>query len=338
MIFLDESSMIKNGKTLRTQFVLEKLSGAKRKYIGTATPVTNNPLDIYTQFKFLDPSIFSHMKYSDFKAYYCILEKHTLANGRTYNESKGYKNMDDLRKRIKYHSMELKIEDCEDLPGKIYTRRPLEMLPALKKQYNDMLNNAFLNTPSGMITSKLIIDLRIRLHQILSGIHLKHQKDNMKLIELENIIDENLHSGNQIIIWCEYLASMDLITSLLDSKKIKYSEIRGATKDRKEQVDRFQNGTTKVFVGQVRTGGMSITLTAGNITVYYENTFSLEDRLQTEGRPYRIGQDKKVVYIDLPYKGTIDMEILEAIKKKINIAQYVVKSFKKPEKQKEGAA
>ena len=80
----------------------------------------------------------------------------------------------------------------------------------------------------------------------------------------------------------------------------------------------------RFFVGQPKTGGYGITLTAANTVVYYSNSYDLEIRLQSEDRAHRIGQDNKVTYIDLVSPGTIDEKILEALRSKIDIAGKVL--------------
>jgi SNF2 family DNA or RNA helicase len=69
---------------------------------------------------------------------------------------------------------------------------------------------------------------------------------------------------------------------------------------------------------------MGITLTAADTVVYYSNSYNLEHRLQSEDRAHRIGQDKKVVYIDIICPGTIDSKIVKALRDKKNIAQQVM--------------
>jgi SNF2 family DNA or RNA helicase len=81
----------------------------------------------------------------------------------------------------------------------------------------------------------------------------------------------------------------------------------------------------RFFVGQPRTGGYGITLTAANTVIYYSNSYDLEIRLQSEDRAHRIGQTNKVTYIDLVSPNTIDEKILQALRSKIDIAGQVLK-------------
>jgi len=80
----------------------------------------------------------------------------------------------------------------------------------------------------------------------------------------------------------------------------------------------------RFFVGQPKTGGYGITLTAANTVIYYSNSYDLEIRLQSEDRAHRIGQSNKVTYIDLVSPGTIDEKILGALRSKIDIAGQVL--------------
>ena len=77
-------------------------------------------------------------------------------------------------------------------------------------------------------------------------------------------------------------------------------------------------------MGQPLTGGMGITLTAANTVIYYNNSYDLATRLQSEDRAHRIGQNNKVTYIDLVSPGTIDEKILKALREKINLAGQVL--------------
>ena len=70
--------------------------------------------------------------------------------------------------------------------------------------------------------------------------------------------------------------------------------------------------------------GYGITLTQANTVIYYSNSYDLEKRLQSEDRAHRIGQKKKVTYVDLIAEGTVDEKIVEALRSKINIASEVM--------------
>ena len=80
----------------------------------------------------------------------------------------------------------------------------------------------------------------------------------------------------------------------------------------------------RFFVGQPKTGGFGITLTAAHTMIYFSNSYDLELRLQSEDCAHRIGQQNKVTYIDLISPKTIDEKIVDALRNKIKIADLVL--------------
>jgi SNF2 family DNA or RNA helicase len=98
------------------------------------------------------------------------------------------------------------------------------------------------------------------------------------------------------------------------------------TEERQNIVEQFQDPANdlRFFVGNPRTGGYGLTLTAANTVIYYSNSFDLEVRLQSEDRAHRIGQTNKVTYVDLIAKDTVDEHIVKALRNKINIASQVL--------------
>jgi SNF2 family DNA or RNA helicase len=100
-----------------------------------------------------------------------------------------------------------------------------------------------------------------------------------------------------------------------------------AQEDRTSIVEQFQdpNSDLRFFVGQPRTGGYGLTLTAADTMIYYSNGYDLEIRLQSEARIDRYGQTRKMTYIDLMSPGTVDEKIVEALVKKMDIANLILR-------------
>jgi SNF2 family DNA or RNA helicase len=95
--------------------------------------------------------------------------------------------------------------------------------------------------------------------------------------------------------------------------------------ERQDNIRKFQNDSKcRFIVGTPQTGGYGITLTQANTVIYFSNGYDLEKRLQSEDRAHRIGQKKNVTYIDLIAEDTVDEKIVEALRKKINIASEVL--------------
>lgn len=322
-IILDESSKVKNPGAQITKIILSLFKNIDFKYIASGTPL-QTPLDVYTQMKFLNEDFLGFKSFYSFRNYYAVM------GGFGGYEILSYRNTEELKRRLDAHSVQLKKEDCVDLPEKIYTKRILQLSGEVAEQYREFQKKSVVFTESAMLTADIVLTELLRLQEITSGGYLSDQKANMKLIELKDLIDDNIKQ-QQIVVWCRFRKSISLIENLLTSMQIPFHSLHGDVPgaDRKGIIDDFQSGKVKVLVGQIQTGGMGITLTRGSLVIYYENTFSLAERKQSEDRCHRIGQKVNVTYVDIVYDRTIDTKILKAIMEKQDVATYLVQSFKK---------
>lgn len=339
-IVLDESSKIKNPRAKRTKLIVKTFVDNKYKFALSGTPITQCPVDIYPQFKFLDSDYLGFSSYYTFRNFYCVM------GGYLNYQIVGYNHLDELKDKINKHSIILKKKDCLDLPDKIYEKRTLDMSTQMAEQYRHMKKELLLELEGqDNITASIILVKFMRLQQILSGRWLDNTRDNVKLNELTDVIKEN-SDGIKVIIWCRFIESISIIRKRLDihnisnvvfcGQKSKTDDILygengkklSVIKQRQEIIRKFQEDDVKVFIGQIQTGGMGITLTAASIVIYYENNFSLQDRLQSEDRCHRPGQKNNVTYIDMLYKGTIDEHIMKAITSKEKLSDYLVGGVK----------
>jgi len=321
-VILDESSRIKSHKASRTKEIIKAFANKEFKYLLSGTPITQSPCDIFTQMQFLDPKILGHRSFYSFRNTYCEM------GGYQNYQIVRYKNLDTLKMKISRASVQLKKDECIDLPPKIYNTHNLEMGKEMKEQYLEMKRNAILElSAERIISAPIVLTKLLRMQQILSGSFLPEGAVNEKLETLTEIVKNAVGYNRQVVIWGRFRDSLELIGKRMTELKIPFSMFHGDTKDRQLEIDNFQDGKTKVFIGQESTGGLGITLHAGSVMVYYENTFSLEERKQSEDRIHRIGQTKSCNYIDLVYKKTIDEMLLKAIQEKQNVATYLVDSF-----------
>ena len=182
-----------------------------------------------------------------------------------------------------------------------------------------------------MVTANAVITQLLRLHQISCGFvntddgNLVRFKNN-RMSELLSILEE---VDGKIIIWANY--RHDIMAIEMELARV-YGPSSVATyfgdtdgEARQDIVERFQTSEDlRFFVGQPRTGGYGLTLTAAKTVIYYSNSYDLEVRLQSEDRAHRIGQTSSVTYIDIVAEKTVDEKIVTALRKKINIATQVL--------------
>jgi SNF2 family DNA or RNA helicase len=244
----------------------------------------------------------------------------------------GYRRLDELQEKLNRFSFRVKKEECLDLPDKLYTKREVELTEEQNKAYSQMKTLALAQFNQGLTSTVNALTQIMRLHQIVCG-HVKLDNGeiislpNKRIEELMNIIEE---FDGKMIIWANYRHDIEAIKLALQ-KEFGMNAVAtyfGDTEseERQEIVERFQdpNSELRFFVGNPRTGGYGLTLTAASVMVYYSNSFDLEVRMQSEDRAHRIGQTKNVTYIDLIAPGTVDEKIVKALREKIDIASQVL--------------
>ncbi len=330
MMIVDESTTIKSPKASRTKSIIRIGIQAKYRRILTGEPVTRSPLDLYTQFQFLNPVCLGFSSYYSFRNRYSIMID-MKAGTRTFKKVVGFQRLDELANQIKSFCYRIKKEDCLDLPPKTYVYRDIELTPEQKKVYKSISDNAIAFLDGKVLSVDNALTALLRLHQVTCGHYTSDDDEivevpNNRIAELLQVLEEG---PDKVIIWATYIQDIMAITKAIrkeygDESIVQYY---GAVSvdERNEAIERFQKDPdTRFFVGNPQTGSMGITLTAASAVVYYSNSYNLEHRLQSEDRAHRIGQDKNVLYVDLRCKGTVDEKIIKALKSKKNIAQQIM--------------
>jgi SNF2 family DNA or RNA helicase len=351
LMVVDESSAIKNPKAKWTQRVTRLGKAAKYRRILTGTPITNSPLDAYSQFEFLDPSILGFSSYYGFRNRYALVRRRRI-NTHAFDEVVGYQRLDELHAKITSSGVILKKEECLDLPDKIYLSRRIELSPRQRKIYDQLKKMSVAELDgTGVVTVELALTKLLRLHQITCGFvpvsgpadaldatdEVPRDTERWTAVidpgggprqrELLALLEE---TSGKVIIWANYTYNIDTIYETLCSAYGAGSVGRfyGATSedDRKVIISRFQDPKSdlRFFVGQPRSGGYGLTLTEAKTVVYFSNNYSLESRLQSEDRAHRIGQTSNVTYVDIVASNTVDEKITKCLRDKKNLADLVM--------------
>jgi len=360
LFICDESQRIKTASAKRTRAICRigrkfprgkpYIENIPYRRILSGTPVTNAPLDIYAQLKFLDWDLWSNEgfgSYESFKTHFGIYEKmvKTLdgqykkqnectpqeirqATGR-FERVVAYRNLSQMQMIVeKYCSRVLK-EDVLDLPAKIYTKRYFDMGPKQRKLYETIRDDfmAFMEDGS-LVTAPMIITRLLRLQQITSGYMPGDDCETMHFLpdnpRMSALLDTLEDVNGKAIIWARFRQDINQIMAELGEHAVRYD---GSVSydQRMENRRRFQdpNDSARFFVANPAAGATGLTLTEASTVIYYSNSFKLEDRLQSEDRAHRIGQKDNVRYIDLIASGTVDARIVDSLRKKLDVASQV---------------
>ena len=330
MMAIDESTTIKTPTARRTKNIIKIGLDAKYKRIMTGSPITKNPLDLYTQCEFLDPWLLDFASYYAFRNRYAEMKTMHI-RGRSIQVVDKFQNLGELSDIVKEFSYRVLKEDCLDLPPKVFIKRHISLTPDQKRIYEQMKEQAIAHLNGKVTTTMTVLTQLMRLHQITCGYvtaddGTTQQVESNRLNELMSILED---TDGKVIIWANYQLSVgEIIQKIIKVYgKDSYVHYYGLTpqEDRQDFIRKFQNDPKcRFIIGTPQTGGYGITLTEANTVIYYSNGYDLEKRLQSEDRAHRIGQKKTVTYIDLICEDTIDEKIVKALRNKINIASEVM--------------
>lgn len=332
LIVCDESQRIKNPSAAQSKALHKLGDAAPFRMILSGTPVQNNAVDLYSQYRFLDPAVYGANFYA-FKNRYCIM------GGYGQHQIVGYRNMDELVE--KEHSVAYRVtkEECLDLPQQTFINRYVQFTDAEQAIYEQLRKSSFLELETGEnVTATTILTMYLRLMQLTGGFLTADestrpkQVNTAKLDALADIVDDYVvDAGKKLVIFARFRAEIAAIENLLRLRKIQCGSIYGDVpmEERGKIVEDFQtNPDTKVFVAQIQTAGLGITLHAASTAVFYSYDYNYANYAQALARIHRIGQRLPVTYIHLVVDGSIDEKILAALENKEDMAKTVVDSWR----------
>ena len=318
----DESHRIKSRTSQQSKLCYSLGRKSDRRYVLTGTMITNNPLDAFGQFKFLDESILGSNFFA-FQNRYAIM----VTNGRARFPVK-FINLQDLANKIAPWTYRITKEEAKlNLPEKIYETRYVDLPDNANRIYKQLGRELLAEIGDKAVTAPIVLTKILRFSQITSGFVVtedgtEEELHERKINELVDIIEQ---VEGQVVVWTKFKHEMAMVKRRLELLGEKFACFSGDTPqtEREEILTRFRDGELRIFVGQVQAGGTGISLATASTCIYMSNPFSLGDRLQSEDRLHRIGQKNNVTYIDLICPGTIDETVIKILKNKKNMADLV---------------
>ncbi|HIW08411.1 MAG TPA: DEAD/DEAH box helicase [Candidatus Faecalibacterium intestinigallinarum] len=332
LIVCDESQRIKNPRAAQSRAVQMLGDNAACRLILSGTPVQNSVIDLYSQYRFLDPGVFGANFYA-FRNRYCQM------GGYGGHEVVGYQHMDELTR--KEHSIALRVTkaECLDLPGQTFVRRYVQLEPAVRRLYAQIARASCAELENGEhVTASIVLTKLLRLMQLTGGFVQADGGDrprpagSAKLDALADILEDYVQeAGQKLVVFARFRPEIAAICQLLEQRGIRYGRIDGEVPmdQRGAIVETFQQDPgVKVFVAQIQTAGLGITLHAASAAVFYSLDFNYANYAQALARIHRIGQAQPVTYIHLLAEHTVDDQVLDALERKEDLARTIVDGWK----------
>ncbi|SIQ41869.1 Superfamily II DNA or RNA helicase, SNF2 family [Alkalispirochaeta americana] len=311
-IILDESQAIKNTAAMTTIAVLS-LKGDHRIAL-SGTPVENHLGELYSLFRFLNPSFFGS-------------ENHFMKTwAKPIQEKDDADALQDLKTRIyPYILRRLKRDVLKDLPEKTEQTALIELDSAHLATYHrrrKMLSEGIQGEirKNGMHKSMFMILQALNELRRLASIpeaDAEYGGISAKREYLLDMISEISETGHKSLIFTNHLTAVELISEDLNSRNIGNLVMTGATSGRQELVQRFQSDPDiAAFVMTLKTGGTGLNLTAADYVFIVDPWWNQAAENQAIDRTHRIGQVNPVFCYRMIAKETIEEKILQLQKRK----------------------
>ena len=328
-VVLDEAQNIKNRNTQNAKSV-KRLNRDAARLVVTGTPIENSVADMWSIMDFLMPGYLGH--YESFKRNYeepLLLPKENEAHVEAAER---------LHDKIEpYILRRLKKDVATELPPKIVRTSWCELSPAQRRVYNRILERSRREVTGsvkavGFEKSRMIIlTVLLRLRQVCCHLGLVDETGESdalpsgKLDHLNEILEEAMSEGHRVLVFSQFVKMLHLLRRELTEKGIPFCYLDGASKDRMEQVEKFnRNSSIPVFLISLKAGGAGLNLTGADEVVHFDPWWNPSVEDQATDRAHRIGQKSTVYALRLITANTIEERVLQMQRRKRAIIDQVV--------------
>ena len=319
-IMLDESQNIKNVESKISKAVM--LLEAKHKFTLSGTPVENSLFELFSLFRFINGGLFSTL--ADFKRDYAL----PIQSDANEDVAKVLK-----AKISPFLLRRLKQDVLKDLPSKQEQTVYVDMGEKHKKfyeqkrdYYKQVLDQQI--SLNGIEKSKfMILQAFNDLRQIASAPELKSENNiiSSKIESLFEMLEEIILNNHKVLIFANFLGSLDLISQKADEVGYEHLIMNGSTRNRQELVDKFQNDKNiKLFLMTLKVGGVGLNLTEADYVFIFDPWWNKSAENQAIDRCHRMGQKNKVFAYKMITKGTIEEKILELQEQKQDMTDMIL--------------
>lgn len=318
MVVLDESHRAKAAGSKVSKFLAVLGKRVERKMCLSGTPMANSPLDIYGQYRFLDPSIFG-------TNYYLFKQQYAVMGGPDLKFVVGYKNQKTLNDKFRSIAYTCRMSDIKDrikLPDALPPVQRDVILPSKDMKMMKEFNKEFIaECESGHIVANNVLTKLLRLQQIASGFCMVNvdtagstEVQELNTAKQDCLADmlSDISPVASVVVFCVYRHDIKAIKEAATKAKRDVFELSGAI----NELDDWKQKDGAVIAVQIQAGAEGVDMTKAKHAIYFSVPHSLALYNQSKARLYRPGQTGPVSFTHLIAKGTVDEAMYASLIKK----------------------
>ena len=328
MVVVDESSSFKSHSAKRFKALASVCPRIDRMVELTGTPSPNGLADLWSQIFLLDAGERLGKRYTQFRERYFQPDKRG-ADGMVYSYEAKPGTEASILEKISDICISMKAEDYLELPDIVYHEIPVELDKKSAKAYYELEREMVLQLPEDdeMISVTSAAALSNKLLQLANGAiydedRQVHEVHSCKIEAFMELI-ESLQ-GKPVLVFYNYQHDRERILTALSGTKLRVRELKNT-----QDEDGWNAREIDVLLTHPASSAYGLNLQqGGNHVIWFGLTWNYELYTQANKRLHRQGQTDKVIIHHLICSGTRDEDVMQALKKKDDVQNWVMESLK----------
>lgn len=344
-VIIDEVQKLSNNSSIRYKSIYDFLKKANIKYVFllTGTPLTNTPINLYHILHLIDADITKNYEYyvktycngktifkkGEWDKWLSIYQNSVHASWNAMNGKErqkaydyiekhaqkmiipnGSSNLDELREKIKYVYIRRLASEIGGMVDKYVDSRYYDLTNEERKEYNELWEEYVSSQEdNGENTNEEYRDL-------IEGTLVRKFLAMKMIPHTESLVDDYLEDGEKVIIMCNFTEEIKQFKEYYGNKAVVYDGTMTEKKKNKSEDDFMNNPKIKVFIGQIESAGVGLTLTQSHIMIFNSYSWSETSNRQAQDRIYRITQTKDAICIYQLFTDSISQDMFEKVLKK----------------------
>jgi SNF2 family DNA or RNA helicase len=324
LTILDECHRIKQPSGRASMYCARLRDRSVYRLALSGTPMPHSPLDVYAQYRFLDPTIYG-TSYSVHKQAYAVM------GGFQAKQIVGFRNLDDFNGKMGRIMFRVG-KEVLDLPPETRVTYECDLNPAARRVYDRLEEEFVAGVHNGTVTVANAMVLVGKLAQMTGGFvkddtgtvrAVAEGERNAKADLLADTL-EDIAPDEPVVVFCRFHADLDVVHAIVKAMGRKSLELSG----RRDELPEWQSGDAPLLAVQISAGGIGVDMTRARYSIYFSLSYSLGEYDQSLSRVHRPGQTRPVTHIHLVVRDSVDERIVRALEKRAEVVNSILAEIK----------